>query len=71
MTQKKSRRASKVQNLDIPLEELGAEELKKIRGGVAESAKQLDSLTQGGGPTAAQNQKIQVLTFNQLQTQKK
>jgi hypothetical protein len=26
---------------------------------LADAAKQLDSLTQGGGPTAAQNQKIQ------------
>jgi hypothetical protein len=70
MTQKKSnKRRTKVQKLSTPVERLGAGELKKVRGGMAappsttsqlaSAAKQLDSLTQGGGPTAAQNQKIQ------------
>jgi hypothetical protein len=31
---------------------------------LASAAKQLDSATSSGGPTAAQNQKIQELTFN-------
>ncbi len=33
------------------------------------AAQQLDATTQSGGPTAAQNQKIQELTFNLQQMQ--
>ena len=36
---------------------------------LADAAKQLDSATQSGGPTAAMNQKIQELTFNLQQIQ--
>jgi hypothetical protein len=61
MAQKKTnKRRTKVKNLDVKSEKLGAKELKKVKGG----AKQLDATTQSGGPTAAQNQKIQELTFN-------
>jgi hypothetical protein len=36
---------------------------------LADAAKQLDATTTSGGPTAAQNQKIQELTFNLQQIQ--
>lgn len=62
MAQKKtSKRRTKVKTLDVPTKKLGAQEFKRVKGG---ASKQLDSATQSGGPTAAQNQKIQELTFN-------
>ena len=56
---KSSQRRTKVQNLNIPAEKLSAGDLKKVKGGLAGSAKELDATTQSGGPTAALNQKIQ------------
>jgi len=55
MAQKKTdKRRTKVKDLDVKNKKLSTKETKKIKGG----------LTQGGGPMATQNQKIQELTFN-------
>ena len=61
------RRRTQIKELRAKEHELPAKELKKVKGG----AKQLDATSQSGGPTAAQNQKIQELTFNLQQIQQK
>jgi hypothetical protein len=76
MTKKRTqkRRRTQIKELRATEQALPAKELKKVKGGaqlLQDAAKQLDATSQSGGPTAAQNQKIQELTFNLQQIDQK